>query len=192
VSEPYDPKADADLVIAEAGHFKPGYHGGMMTTDFIAAAERLARWAAEGPPGDTGRLWLFLRDVLAQGAAIQQDYAAGNLDSYEAYAARLDAAARERESEPWLARRAAGAGDDGPVDGFWLESNGFSFLKLAGATGSYSHPAREWLARVVMSDPPWLKLGSVEVCKNPTRRQVLSLLAALGAAPAGESRPTEE
>jgi hypothetical protein len=38
MAEPYDPKADADLVIAEAGHFKPGYHGGMMTTDFIAAA----------------------------------------------------------------------------------------------------------------------------------------------------------
>jgi hypothetical protein len=47
VSEPYDPKADADLVIAEAGHFKPGYHGGMMTTDFIAAALQLEA----APPG---------------------------------------------------------------------------------------------------------------------------------------------
>jgi hypothetical protein len=44
-------------------------------------------------------LWSFLRDVLSQGAAIQQDYAAGNLPTYEHYAARLDAAAREREEE---------------------------------------------------------------------------------------------
>jgi hypothetical protein len=48
----YDPKADADLVIAEAGHFKPGYHGGMMTTDFIDAALRLARWAAGDQPDE--------------------------------------------------------------------------------------------------------------------------------------------
>lgn len=39
--------------------------------------------------------WTFLRTVLERGAAIQQDYLAGRFDSYEQYAQRLDAAARE-------------------------------------------------------------------------------------------------
>lgn len=42
-----------------------------------------------------GELWSFVRTVLERGAAIQQDYAAGNHASYEAYSARMDAAARE-------------------------------------------------------------------------------------------------
>ncbi len=48
---------------------------------------------------DTGRLWEFMRSVLSQGAAIQQDYATGRHNGYEAYSARLDAAARERGDE---------------------------------------------------------------------------------------------
>lgn len=39
--------------------------------------------------------WSFLRDVLVRGAAIHQDHLAGTHASYEAYSARLDAAARE-------------------------------------------------------------------------------------------------
>jgi len=42
--------------------------------------------------------WSFLRSVLEQGAAIQQDYAAGKYSNYEEYAARIDEAAREREA----------------------------------------------------------------------------------------------
>lgn len=45
---------------------------------------------------DEGKVWSFLRSVLSQGASIQQDYVAGNHKSYEEYAARMDAAARER------------------------------------------------------------------------------------------------
>lgn len=45
---------------------------------------------------DSGRLWSMLRAVLEQGAAIQQDYAAGKYPSYEHYAARIDEVARER------------------------------------------------------------------------------------------------
>jgi hypothetical protein len=44
-------------------------------------------------------LWSFLRDVLVQGTAIQQDWEHGNLNTYEAYAARMDQAAREREDQ---------------------------------------------------------------------------------------------
>jgi hypothetical protein len=43
--------------------------------------------------------WSFIRNVLCQGAAIQQDYAAGKYASYEEYSARLDAASRERAAE---------------------------------------------------------------------------------------------
>lgn len=43
--------------------------------------------------------WSFLRRVLERGAAIQQDYIAGNHASYEAYSARVDAVARELADE---------------------------------------------------------------------------------------------
>ena len=46
-----------------------------------------------------GDLWSFLRAVLEQGAAIQQDYAAGKYENYEHYAARIDEAARERAEQ---------------------------------------------------------------------------------------------
>lgn len=54
--------------------------------------------------------WSFLRSVLEQGAAIQQDYAAGNHKGYEEYSARLDAAARERADE--IAPSASGSTDE--------------------------------------------------------------------------------
>ena len=42
--------------------------------------------------------WSFIRTLLEQGAAIRQDYDAGKFgESYEAYSARIDEAARERE-----------------------------------------------------------------------------------------------
>ena len=43
--------------------------------------------------------WSWVRSVLSQGSAIQQDYAAGKYACYEEYAARLDVAARERIDE---------------------------------------------------------------------------------------------
>ena len=47
-----------------------------------------------------GEMWSWVRSVMAQGACIQQDYASGLLHmSYEAYSARLDAAAAERADE---------------------------------------------------------------------------------------------
>lgn len=46
-----------------------------------------------------GELWSFLKSVMSQGAAIQQDYAAGNHPTYEHYARRMDIAASERVDE---------------------------------------------------------------------------------------------
>ena len=43
--------------------------------------------------------WSWIRSVIAQGAAIQQDYQAGKYKGYEEYSARLDVAAAEREDE---------------------------------------------------------------------------------------------
>lgn len=43
-----------------------------------------------------GELWSFIRTLLSQGCAIQQDYQAGKYETYEHYSARLDEAARER------------------------------------------------------------------------------------------------
>ena len=42
-----------------------------------------------------GLLWSFLRAVLEQGSAINNDYHAGKFTSYEEYSARMDEAARE-------------------------------------------------------------------------------------------------
>lgn len=46
-----------------------------------------------------GELWSFLRSVMSQGADIRCDYESGRHKSYEAYSARLDAAAAERAEE---------------------------------------------------------------------------------------------
>lgn len=43
-----------------------------------------------------GELWVFLRDVLAQGGHIRDDY---HGKTYESYSARLDSAARERADQ---------------------------------------------------------------------------------------------
>lgn len=48
---------------------------------------------------NSGEVWSFLRRVLDQGTAIQQDYAAGRYANYEALSARLDEAAKERVTE---------------------------------------------------------------------------------------------
>lgn len=55
--------------------------------------------SAEARRIDYGSMWGFMRSVLTQGAAIYQDFAAGNLKDYEEYSARVDAAARERDDE---------------------------------------------------------------------------------------------
>lgn len=55
-----------------------------------------------------GELWMFFRDLLNQGGSIHDDYRQGRFDSYEDFAQRLCAAARERiESEQWQKLRAA-------------------------------------------------------------------------------------
>lgn len=48
---------------------------------------------------ESGKLWSVFRRLLAQGSAIEADYSAGKYSSYEQYAARFDAAARERVEE---------------------------------------------------------------------------------------------
>lgn len=49
--------------------------------------------------------WSFLRAVLEQGMAIQQDYTAGKYPDYEHLSARLDGAARERDAQLEKARK---------------------------------------------------------------------------------------
>lgn len=46
-----------------------------------------------------GELWSWVRSVMSQGADIRCDYEAGVHKGYEAYSARLDAAASERAAE---------------------------------------------------------------------------------------------
>lgn len=53
----------------------------------------------EAGDGDEFSAWSFLRNVLSQGMAIQQDYQAGKYADYELLSARLDEAARERDDE---------------------------------------------------------------------------------------------
>ena len=60
--------------------------------------ERCVTWATK--PMDEGDLWSWVRSVMEQAVCIQLDYATGNVHkSYEAYSARLDAAASERANE---------------------------------------------------------------------------------------------
>ena len=50
-------------------------------------------------PIDEGELWSWVRSVMSQGADIRFDYEQGVHKGYEAYSARLDAAAAERAEE---------------------------------------------------------------------------------------------
>ena len=48
-----------------------------------------------------GELWSWVRSVMSQGADIRCDYDHSVHKGYEAYSARLDAAAAERAEELW-------------------------------------------------------------------------------------------
>jgi hypothetical protein len=48
-----------------------------------------------------GELWSWVRSVMSQGVDIRCDYEQGVHKGYEAYSARLDAAAAERAEELW-------------------------------------------------------------------------------------------
>lgn len=50
-------------------------------------------------PMTEGELWSWVRSVMSQGADIRCDYDQGVHKGYEAYSARLDAAASERADE---------------------------------------------------------------------------------------------
>jgi hypothetical protein len=52
-------------------------------------------------PLDEGELWFWVRSVMSQGADIRCDYDQGVHKGYEAYSARLDAAAAERAEKLW-------------------------------------------------------------------------------------------
>ena len=45
--------------------------------------------------------WLFIRRILCQGHAQQQDYASGKYENYEWFMSRVDEAARERLEQLW-------------------------------------------------------------------------------------------
>lgn len=68
-----------------------------------AMAERAGRpvQGRHGKSLDEGELWSWVRSVMSQGADIRCDYDQGVHKGYEAYSARLDAAAAERAEELW-------------------------------------------------------------------------------------------
>lgn len=67
------------------------------------SANDVSREAAIMDAEIEGELWSWVRSVMSQGADIRCDYDQGVHKGYEAYSARLDAAAIER-SEELLAR----------------------------------------------------------------------------------------
>jgi hypothetical protein len=90
-----------------------------------------------------------------------------------------------------LARWAAG--DDGPVEGPWLESVGIPRLGSNWPNWQQHYDGGRALTLWQDGRGEWRwQYGDTPLPDNPERRHVAALLAALGAAPAGESRPTEE
>lgn len=70
-----------------------------MNNNFNRAAAPSAPAPAEVPMPERlteGGMWSFLRSVMSQGIDIRMDYEQGTHAGYEAYSARLDAAAAER------------------------------------------------------------------------------------------------
>ena len=70
-----------------------------LADDLTAARQKIAEQAARIARIDDyleRKAWVFIRSCMTQGVSIHEDYLAGNHDGYEAYSARIDAAARER------------------------------------------------------------------------------------------------
>lgn len=63
------------------------------------SANDVSREAAIMDSEIEGELWSWVRSVMSQGADIRCDYDQGAHKGYEAYSARLDAAAAERAQE---------------------------------------------------------------------------------------------
>lgn len=125
--------------------------------------------------------WSFIRNVLARGAAIHQDYTSGRFTengsfsttaAYERYSARMDAAAREL-ADAYLAEHPADDGD--LVTGEWLVAHGFD---SADSFAWDLHPIRmEWF-----QGDTWEAVisNAVIVPDMGTRGAVRRLLACLG------------
>ena len=62
--------------------------------------EKDPRWS-DWKALNEGELWSWVRSVLSRGADIRGDYDMGTHKGYEAYSARLDAAAAELAQELW-------------------------------------------------------------------------------------------
>jgi hypothetical protein len=78
----------------------------------------------DAPTVDKGRLWALIRDVLSQGTAIERDNVEGCYPTYEAWSARLDAAARERVADfTALLRGGATAPTPDPTDDLREDAN---------------------------------------------------------------------
>lgn len=71
--------------------------------DIVGELQAALARQATGEPMTEGELWSWVRSVMSQGADIRADYDMGVHKGYEAYSARLDAAAAER-AEQLLAR----------------------------------------------------------------------------------------
>ena len=65
----------------------------------VCELQRALARLATGEAMTEGELWSWVRSVMSQGADIRTDYDMGAHKGYEAYSARLDAAAAERAQE---------------------------------------------------------------------------------------------
>jgi len=76
------------------------------------SANDVSREAAIMDAQIEGELWSWVRSVMSQGADIRCDYDQGLHKGYEAYSARLDAAAAERAEELLGRLKTPNAGDE--------------------------------------------------------------------------------
>lgn len=105
-----DVRAAAERItrsVHEAVYTGPLSLQGKLADALIVADAVLAEHPADDGEAERFSAWAFLRTVLERGAAIQQDYAAGNHGSYEVYSARMDAVARDfaEQLKPHLRRQ---------------------------------------------------------------------------------------
>lgn len=90
---------DTKTLPADAGPVDRRVGRPMPERDIARELELALARLATGEAMTEGELWSWLRSVMSQGADIRTDYDQGVHKGYEAYSARLDAAAAERAEE---------------------------------------------------------------------------------------------
>lgn len=126
-----DPEDDPPAREASDWAPQPGYDG---DGSVAALASRSRRQTPDraGTPLDEGELWSLVRSVMCQGADIRCDYDQGVHKGYEAYSARLDAAAAERAATPWAPPRSAASGTRRATGCIWCAARRRPLCRRAG------------------------------------------------------------